>query len=456
MPSASVAENRKARKLEEDTFVAFGHAAAGHDGVLCNPSGSLIAKPCTSREIEFYESSLHHPGFQRFMPQFIGTLSSPTPADGLEIPTSESRTSLATAALDPAATSSSGTDTPLTPELGKQSDLVTVPVAVASHKEPAEWFPSQGQKIKSSVSIVLENVTAGFKRPSVLDVKLGARLWADDAAPAKKARLDQVSLETTSSVLGFRIAGMKIWVGENAEKEEKVLGTTQTKSHDTIKSKQIVVETVDGYRRYDKWYGRSFNVDNVNEGFETFLAGAKEGKVDRSKLIARRIADRLRAMQTALEAEESRMYSASVLIVYEGDHEAFEEALVREANAETQGNKDNKFDDGPESDTEYEVEIPDGSSTLQIVDMKVDGESITQGGIKLDIDPKSLGKIEFDIDGEEGEDEDEDADEIPHKVQDIRFIDFAHAKWTPGQGPDENALLGIRSLVRIMDKLAEA
>ncbi|KLJ11346.1 hypothetical protein EMPG_13383 [Blastomyces silverae] len=459
MPSASVPENRKARKLEEDTFVAFGHAAAGHDGVLCNPSGSLIAKPCIPQEIEFYESSLHHPGFQQFIPQFIGTLSNATPADVLEIPTSESRTSLATAAVDPpSATSSSGTDTPLTPELGRKSDLVTVPVAITSRKEPAEWFPSQGQKINSSVSIVLENLTAGFKRPSVLDVKLGARLWADDAAPAKRARLDQVSLETTSSVLGFRIAGMKIWVGENAEKEERVLGTTQTKSHDTIKSKQIVVETVDGYRRYDKWYGRSFNVDNVKEGFETFLAGAKEGKVDRSKLIANRIAERLRAMQAVLEAEESRMYSASVLIVYEGDPEALEEALVREATAETQGNNGNKFVDGPESETEYEVEIPEGSSTLQIVDMKLDGESITQGGIKLDIDPNNLGEIDFDIDGEEDEDdgEDEDADEIPHKVQDIRLIDFAHAKWTPGQGPDENTLLGIRSLVRMMDELAEA
>ncbi|OJD22886.1 hypothetical protein ACJ73_05764 [Blastomyces percursus] len=455
MPSPLVPERRKARNLEEDAFVAFGHAAAGHDGVLCNPSGSLIAKPCTLQEIEFYESSLHHPGFQQFMPQFIGTLSNPTPADVLEIPTSESRTSLLTAAVDPSATLSSGADTPLTPELGRKSNLVTVPVALASHKEPAQWFPSQGQKINSSVSIVLENVTVGFKRPSVLDVKLGARLWADDAAPAKRARLDQVSLETTSSVLGFRIAGMKIWVDENAEKEEKVLGTTQTKSHDTIKSKQIVVETVDGYRRYDKWYGRSFNVDNVKEGFETFLAGAKEGKVDRSKLIAKRIAERLRAMQAVLEAEESRMYSASVLIVYEGDPEALEEALVREASAETQGNNGNKLDGGPDSEAKYEIEVPEGSSTLQIVDMKVDGEAITQGGIKLEINSNNLGEIDFDIDGVEGEDADEDADEIPHKVQDIRFIDFAHATWTPGQGPDENTLLGIRSLVRMMDELAE-
>ncbi|EEH06615.1 arginine metabolism regulation protein III [Histoplasma capsulatum G186AR] len=457
MPSTSVPENRKARKLDEGTFVAFGHAAAGHDGVLCNPSGSLIAKPCTPQEIEFYESSLHHPGFQQFMPRFIGTLSSATAPDVLEIPISETRTSVATAAVDPLVSSSSSTDTPVTPELSRTSNLVTVPVPVATHKEP-EWFPSQGKKINSSVSIVLENVAAGFKRPSVLDVKLGARLWADDATPAKRAKLDQVSLETTSAVLGFRIAGMKIWVGENAEKAEKVLGTTQTKTHDIIISKQIVVETVDGYRRYDKWYGRSFNADNVKEGFKTFLAGAKAGKVDRSKLIANRIAESLRAMQAVLEVEESRMYSASVLIVYEGDPEALEEALVKEADTKEQGNNDSKADDRleseSESESEYDVELPEGSSTLQIVDVKVDGESITQSGIKLDISPNNLGDIDFDIEG--GEDEDEDEDEIPHKVHDIRLIDFAHAQWTPGQGPDENAVLGIRNLVSIMDELAEA
>ncbi|EEH22668.1 hypothetical protein PABG_04879 [Paracoccidioides brasiliensis Pb03] len=425
MSSTLVPETCKASKLDEDNFVAFGHVAAGHDGVLCNPSGSLIAKPCTPQEIEFYESAPQHPGFWRFMPKFIGTLSNGTPQVALEIP-GDDRVATLAADADPSACSS-GTDTPLPPQLRKQSNLVAALVPATSNSGQ-EWVPSRGHKINTTVSIVLENIAAGFKRPSVLDVKLGVRLWADDSPSAKRDRLDQVSKETTSSVLGFRIAGMKVWVGnEGAEKEEKVLGTTQTKSHDTVKSKQVIVETVDGYRRYDKWYGRSLNVDNVKEGFEIFLAGAKAGKIDRSKLVARRLAEELRAIQAVLEAEESRMYSASVLIVYEGDPEALEDALAKEAK-DDQNDKNNKSNgngngNGNDEESEDELEL----------------ESGYEGQLPDD--------TEIDI----GDDE----DEIPHKVHDIRLIDFAHAKWTPGQGPDENALFGVRSLVQIMDEVAE-
>ncbi|KAK2803262.1 hypothetical protein FQN51_003679 [Onygenales sp. PD_10] len=450
---ASASDSRKAQKLDEDSFVAFGHAAAGHDGVLCNPSGSLIAKPCTPREVDFYQSGPQHPGFWQFMPRFIGTLSNPSPeeAEALSLPTTETGTpALAATATIPSSsdlTSSSGTDTPLTPELSKHSEVVTaVPAPIPT--EEKQWVPSGGQKINTGISIVLENVTAGFKRPNVLDVKLGARLWDDDSIPAKRARLDDVSRETTSGSLGFRIAGMKVYVGEddnnslNEEKKE-IIGTAQTKSADGgVKSKQIVVETTtDGYKRYDKWYGRSFNADNVTEGFKTFLASAKRGKIDRSKLVAGRLVEKFRAIQAALEAEESRMYSASILIVYEGDPEAFGEALVKE-----QEEKDQPAD---ESDDE---EL-DGS--LQVVDIKVDGESVLNQAtgengapIQIEIDPSTIANL-GDLD-----DEDEDEDEFPHKALEVRLIDFAHARWTPGQGPDENALRGVRSLVGLMERLA--
>jgi 1D-myo-inositol-tetrakisphosphate 5-kinase/inositol-polyphosphate multikinase len=54
-----------------------------------------------------------------------------------------------------------------------------------------------------------------------------------------------------------------------------------------------------------------------------------------------------------------------------------------------------------------------------------------------------------DLGGEDKEDE-----EDTPKVHDLRLIDFAHADWTPGQGPDENVLMGIRSLIKILEELA--
>jgi 1D-myo-inositol-tetrakisphosphate 5-kinase/inositol-polyphosphate multikinase len=54
-------------------------------------------------------------------------------------------------------------------------------------------------------------------------------------------------------------------------------------------------------------------------------------------------------------------------------------------------------------------------------------------------------------DNDEEDDEDEEY-ELP-KLATVKLIDFAHAKWTPGQGPDENVLQGVRSTVKILTDL---
>jgi 1D-myo-inositol-tetrakisphosphate 5-kinase/inositol-polyphosphate multikinase len=64
----------------------------------------------------------------------------------------------------------------------------------------------------------------------------------------------------------------------------------------------------------------------------------------------------------------------------------------------------------------------------------------------IQINPESLATME----GSEGSSE----EEVPIKVHDFRLIDFAHASWTQGQGPDENTLIGIRNLIKIMAELA--
>ena len=84
--------------------------------------------------------------------------------------------------------------------------------------------------------------------------------------------------------------------------------------------------------------------------------------------------------------------------------------------------------------------------------------------------PRSDGMLEFlaskGVDLEEGssvDGEDEDEEQpltgsanrfaMPH-IYSLKLIDFAHAEFTPGQGPDENALHGVRSLIRIFEELA--
>lgn len=393
------------------------------DGVLCTPSGSLIAKPCTAEEVAFYESSALHPAFRDFIPAYIGTLSS---AD------QQQQDPLALAAAQQ-------TGAVVLPEPDSSSSATTPRPSAGTSSAST---PSGGRKIQTELSIVLENVASGFKRPNVLDVKLGARLWADDALPEKRARLDAVSKETTSSSLGFRICGMKVWTGMDGESDEGSRTNPYETKHEGKEGVKGEVIQKNGYKRYDKWYGRSFNETNVKEGFETFLAGANLGGANYSKLVAGRLAGDLKRLQQAIETEESRFFSSSVLIVYEGDPEALEHALEEEKKPPNQNSQDDEDDD----EEEISLEELQQDGTLQLVDVNNLGQpGIPQQAININIGPETAQLADLD------DDEDE---EDPPKVHDLRLIDFAHANWTPGQGPDENVLAGVRNLVKVFDGLA--
>lgn len=58
--------------------------------------------------------------------------------------------------------------------------------------------------------LLLENLVSGYKYPCVLDLKVGARQYADDVSAAKKARKIAKAQNTTSSTLGLRLTGMQV------------------------------------------------------------------------------------------------------------------------------------------------------------------------------------------------------------------------------------------------------
>ncbi|CAI7569171.1 unnamed protein product [Penicillium glandicola] len=430
MPSKP--EIRKAAQLGSVDLVPFDHAAAGHEGVQSTLSGDLIAKPCTRQEVEFYESSALHPAFQEFMPLYIGSLSSSEQQQPLAIAAARE------AGVLPLPDSADVTADSPCPGQAPSNTTSAQEDSAAPAEEESAWVPSGGKKIETGLSIVLENVACGFRRPNVLDVKLGARLWADDAPLEKRNKLDAISKETTSSSLGYRIAGMKVWTGHNGETDEgKRTDPYATKYEGAEGEKGEVIEK-DGYRRYDKWYGRSFNEHNVKEGFETFLAGAKAGKIDRSKMVAQRLVEELKILQQVLESEESRMYSASVLVVYEGDVEVMEQAIEEEQKAPAPRSRAEEEEDEDDED----FELPE--EALELVNVQL-GNGMPQQAINISIDPETM----------QMPDVDDDEEDEPPKIHALRLIDFAHASWTPGQGPDENLLRGVRNLIKVFGELAE-
>ena len=248
-----------------------------------------------------------------------------------------------------------------------------------------EWTPSNGERIQTDMAVVLENVATGYIKPNILDVKLGARLWADDAPLAKRVKLDKIAEETTSKPFGLRIAGMKTFQGLDNTIQE---GTT-----------------ADGYKLYDKMYGRSFNTETVPEGFrEYFRLNNEERPKAPMRKVIRRFIDDLEEMTKVIKNEESRMYSASLLFVYEGDPQALKEAF---------------------------------SVEKELIEA-LQEEHPTQ--------------IDNHEDHASGESEEEDRPKFP-PIQSLKLIDFAHAQWTPGQGPDENILHGIRNVIKILNDL---
>ncbi|KAF2188352.1 inositol hexaphosphate kinase 3 [Zopfia rhizophila CBS 207.26] len=317
------------KAFDPSSLRAFGNVAAGHDGVLSDESGIIIAKPCTEAEIQFYQSvQAEHPDLAPHLPTFMGTLQ-----------VSSDQTAVS-------------------------GNVESGMIQTANGLERLH-----GRRLETEQHIVLENITYGFKKPNILDLKLGAQLWDEHAEPEKRAKLDEISAATTSGSLGFRIAGMRTFKGAQAPKVDEDL--------------KEFVDKVDqsGYWVLNKMYGRKFSAANVPEGFLAYILPQSESKaeLERAKEVLTYFLGEVKDIQKAFESKESRMYSASILLVYEGDLEEY-------------------------------------AKTKEILTAGTDVEE-------------------------------------PPKLAAVKMIDFAHATWHPGKGPDENSIRGMRSTVKILEDL---
>ncbi|KAI9713021.1 MAG: hypothetical protein M1820_001006 [Bogoriella megaspora] len=457
---------RDLTRLDPSRLTPYENVASGHDGVLTDESGDIVIKPCTTAEIDFYQHSLNeHPEFAEYMPTFMGTLKLGAPQQHIKTSPAIARSPMLSRAptlpVHPPAAAQESDQLLLKQPIGNSSSQGSSQSSNvsgssdASAKKSASAANVCGTRLETDEAIVLENIAAGFKRPNILDIKLGARLWADDAPPEKRARLDKVATDTTSGSLGFRIAGMRVWRGKPSG---SIMPSEQPRPGDTVSgidgigdsdatlgstsgvvhpanvdmsgsptTLQVETEGITdpgaGYQVYDKFYGRNFNETTVRNAFdEFFLPADYVSDITARRHVIAKCLEQLAGMQYHLEKADLRMYSASILCVYEGANTALDEAI------------DASKQQAPPA-APFKLE----NASLNLRSNLDEKKSPIQGGA-------SVGAEEDD-----GEDEDEE-EELP-KVCALKLIDFAHAQWTPGQGPDENILQGVRNVRKFLEEL---
>uniref|UniRef100_A0A2C9JM22 Kinase n=1 Tax=Biomphalaria glabrata TaxID=6526 RepID=A0A2C9JM22_BIOGL len=170
------------------------------------------------------------------------------------------------------------------------------PWSLKNHKRLLDKLRKSEHSHNKLRFMLLKNVVADFKHPSILDLKIGSRLHGDDASQVKVASQLKKCRETTSSTLGLRLCGMQVYHIPSGV-----------------------------YHSVDKFHGRTLNDQSFKQILYSFLHNSQQFR----KELVKPIVDRLSHLAGCLKALDSyRFYASSLLIIYDGDlgPESYEES----------------------------------------------------------------------------------------------------------------------------------
>lgn len=251
----------------KSSFALFRHQVAGHLPLFW--SHGTICKPAFPTEIEFYRSvNRRLPAIIPYIPKFIEVLQL--------VQLSEIADSFA---------SGKGENQEAKQDLEKEDPEIQKWLVMGVNSDLKRKINQLDNRY-----LVLQDLTSGFKRPCILDLKLGTRQHGVNASQAKIASKTKKVNSTTSRTLGLRLCGMQVY-------------------HPTENS----------FISKNKHFGRSLNDRTFSEALRSFFFNGARLRTD----CIREILEKLRGLYDVLCNQSSFLfYACSILVIYEGSNNA--------------------------------------------------------------------------------------------------------------------------------------
>ncbi|WAR09843.1 IP6K2-like protein [Mya arenaria] len=262
------------------------------------------------------------------------------------------------------------------------------------------WANNQPQKF-----IMLENLVKDYKRPCLMDLKMGKRQFGSDSDAEKRKLLESRCASSTSATLGFRICGS-----------------------------QSYQKTSDAYTFHDKYHGRSLNDAGAIEELRLFFHNGAELRTDIILALFTKLTELEKAL---LKEKDLDLHSASLLLIYEG--------MPATDDLPGAGSENDAHASGATSS----AKVPSRKHRKDIEQVEATDRSCSDSDLGTHLDTL---KSQQKNDSSQKPDTDFEPDSSECKV-DVRLIDFAHASESLQKSCENPIVFGLKSIQVILRDL---